>query len=39
MADWNGHMPATTRALLAAMTRATATPLEVSQDDRILFTW
>ena len=38
MADWNGHMPATTRALLASMTRATATPLEVSQDDRILFT-
>ena len=38
MADWKGHMPATTRALLVAMTRATATPLEVSEDDRILFT-
>ena len=38
MADWNGHLPATTAALLAVLTRATAAPHTVSQIDRVLFT-
>ena len=38
MADWNRHLPATTAALLAILTRATEAPHTVSQYDRILFT-
>ena len=38
MADWNGHLPATTAALLAVLTRVTAAPHTVSEIDRVLFT-
>ena len=38
MADWNGHLPATTAALFAVLMRATAAPDTVSQYDRVLFT-
>ena len=38
MTDWNGHLPATTTALLAVLTRASSTPHTVSQYDRVIFT-
>ena len=38
MADWNGHLPATTAALFAVLMRATAAPDTVFQYDRVLST-